>query len=81
MGKVPEGPHERLTWLEQWAAEQRELIGDRAPRGARMRLKVGTMLDRLVWRLDPVLDRGQSTAAAGSPGPPPGTSSRARCAR
>jgi hypothetical protein len=60
--KVPEGPHERLAWLEQWAAEQREQLGDRAPLRERIRLQAGTVLDRLVWRLDPVFDRGLDTA-------------------
>jgi SAM-dependent methyltransferase len=60
--KVPEGPHERLSWLEQWAAEQREGLGDRAPRRARLRLRIGMMIERLVRRLDPVFDRGLNTS-------------------
>jgi SAM-dependent methyltransferase len=72
--KVPEGPHERLSWLEQWAAEQRDEVGDRVPLPARLRLRAGMMLERLVWRLDPVFDRGLNTSCntvhpAGGPWP------------
>jgi SAM-dependent methyltransferase len=60
--KVPEGPHERLSWLEQWAAEQREGLGDRASLRARLRLRIGMMIERLVHRLDPLFDRGLNTS-------------------
>jgi SAM-dependent methyltransferase len=60
--KLPEGPHERALRLEEWAAEQRKRQGDRAPLRARLRLRIGMMVERQVWRLDPVFDRGLNTA-------------------
>jgi hypothetical protein len=60
--KIPEDPHERVAWLEQWAAGQREQLGDRAPLCARLRLRIGMMFERQVWRLDPVFDHRLKTA-------------------
>jgi len=60
--KIPENPYERLASLEQWAAEQRERLGDRAPLRARLRLRIGMMIERQVRRLDPVFDRGLNTS-------------------
>jgi SAM-dependent methyltransferase len=61
VGKIPEDPHERLAWLEQWTAEQRERLGDRDLR-ARLRLRIGTMIERQIERLEPVFDRGLNTS-------------------
>jgi SAM-dependent methyltransferase len=60
--RIPEDPHERLTWLEQWAAEQHEGLGDRDPLRARLRLKIGTMIEQQLERLDPIFDRGLNTS-------------------
>ena len=63
VGEIPEDPHERLAWLEQWAAEQqRERLGDPAPLRARLRRRIGRTIERQVERLDPVFDRGLNTS-------------------
>jgi SAM-dependent methyltransferase len=62
VGKIPEDPDERLAWVERWAAEQRERRGDRDPRRARLRPRIGAMIERQVERLDPVFDRGLNTS-------------------
>ena len=41
---------------------QRERLGDRHPLRARLRLRIGTMIERQVERLDPVFDRGLNTS-------------------
>lgn len=56
--RIPEDPQERAAWLQQWSAEQ----GERDPLRARLRLRVATVVERQVERLDPVLDRGLHTS-------------------
>lgn len=56
MDKIPDNPHEQLVWLERWALEQRERLGDRAPLRARLRLRLGMMAERQMHRLDRVVD-------------------------
>jgi SAM-dependent methyltransferase len=60
--KIPENPYERHYWLEAWAAEQRERLGDRPPLRTRLRLRIGRLIERQVRRLDPVFDRGLDTS-------------------
>jgi len=63
VGKIPEDPYERRAWLAQWGAEQRERLGDRGPLHARLRLRIGTMIEWQVERLlNPVFDRGLNTS-------------------
>jgi SAM-dependent methyltransferase len=62
VGKIPEDPSERLAWLEQWAGEQRERLGDRDPLRERLRLSIGKTIERQLDRLDPVFDRGLNTS-------------------
>jgi SAM-dependent methyltransferase len=62
VGGLPEDPSERLAWLEQWAAEQRERLGDRESIRVRLRRRLEATLERQTERLDPILDRGLGTA-------------------
>jgi SAM-dependent methyltransferase len=55
---IPEDPDERQAWLQRWAAEKHEELGDRDPLGARVRLRIATVLERQFHRrVDPLLDR------------------------
>jgi SAM-dependent methyltransferase len=62
VAKIPEDPYQRRIWLSNWADQQRKELGDRAPVGARLRLKVDRMIERGIERLDPILDRGLDTS-------------------
>jgi SAM-dependent methyltransferase len=59
---LPEDPSERLAWLEQWAAEQRDRVGDHDSMRARLRQSFEATLERHTERLDRILDRGLGTA-------------------
>jgi SAM-dependent methyltransferase len=62
VGRIPEDSDERLAWVERWAAEQRERLDDRDRQRARLRPRIGAMIERQVERLDPVFDRGLNTS-------------------
>jgi SAM-dependent methyltransferase len=60
--RIPEDPDDRVAWLERWAAEQRQRLGDRDPLLTRLRARIDAIIERQVERLDPVLDRGLNTS-------------------
>jgi SAM-dependent methyltransferase len=56
--RIPEDPAQRSLWLEWWAAQRREELGDRDPLKDRLRLRAATVAERQFHRLlDPLLDR------------------------
>jgi SAM-dependent methyltransferase len=58
----PEDPDERREWLERWATEQRERVGNQGPLRERLRLRAATKIEWQFHRwLDPILDRRLKT--------------------
>jgi len=60
--RIPDDPAERRAWLQRWAADQEERIGQREQRPARRWKRVARRIESEAERLDWYLDRGLNTS-------------------